>query len=232
MTTEASHQDWPNLHTRQDAKHWKITKSLFKFFFRHHPPQHPLIERKSMLYKAPLPSAHKPRWTCHRVPKVPVFKCTPPPYVWTGKVNKSTTTLTNCMWTTVPQNVYYRLKAWNAVSTLLRASNLSLEIDLQHTSPHHLASGAHWSPMQHPPPEREGFSKTDSTQYCNSRDTQDWEGSSTSSSPHQCTKFIKNEIIKDYLNYSDKNKKRNWRWKKQNIQKDEARRNTETKQTI
>ena len=80
--------------------------------------------------------------------------------------------------------------------------------------------------------EREGFSKTDSTQYCNSRDTQNWEGSSTSSSPHQCTKFNKNGSIKDYLNYSDKNKKWNWRQEKQNIQKDEARRNTETKQTI
>ena len=31
------------------------------------------------------------------------------------------------MWTTVPQFVYYRLKAWNAVSTLLRASNLLLK---------------------------------------------------------------------------------------------------------
>ena len=36
----------------------------------------------------------------------------------------------------MPQNVYYRLKAWNVVSTPLRASNLSLEIDLQQTSVH------------------------------------------------------------------------------------------------
>ena len=35
------------------------------------------------------------------------------------------------MWTTVPQSIYYRLKAWNAVSTSLIVSNLSLEIDLQ-----------------------------------------------------------------------------------------------------
>ena len=33
------------------------------------------------------------------------------------------------------------------------------------------------------PQERKGFSKTDSTQYCNSRNTQDWEGSSVSGSP-------------------------------------------------
>ena len=185
MTTEAGHQDRPNLDTRQDTKHWKITKVYPNFFSgTTPPPQHPLIERKSMLYKAPLPSANKPRWTCHKVPKVPVFKCTPPPYVWTGKVSKSTSMLTNCTWTTVPQNVYYRLKAWNAVSTLLRASNLSLEIDWQQTSVPHLASGTHWSQLQHPW-EREGFSKTDSTQYCNSRNTQDREGSSTSSSPHQ-----------------------------------------------
>ena len=39
---------------------------------------------------------------------------------------------------------------------------------------------------------------------------------------------IVNESIKDYLNYSDKNK----RQKQQSIQRDEARRNTETKQTI
>ena len=31
------------------------------------------------------------------------------------------------MWTIVPQNVYYSLKAWNVVTTLLRASNLLLK---------------------------------------------------------------------------------------------------------
>ena len=84
------------------------------------------------------------------VPKVPVFKCTPPPHVWTSRVNKSTTMLTKCMWTTVPQNVYYRLKAWKAVSTLLKASNQFLGVDFQQRPVHHLASGQHWSQMQNP----------------------------------------------------------------------------------
>ena len=35
------------------------------------------------------------------------------------------------MWTTVPQFVYYRLRAWIAVSRLHRASNLSMEKYLQ-----------------------------------------------------------------------------------------------------
>ena len=60
-----------------------------------------------------------------------MFNCTPPPMPKLAQVNKATVTLANCMWTTVPQIVYYRLKAWNVVSTLLRASNLSLERNLQ-----------------------------------------------------------------------------------------------------
>ena len=44
-----------------------------------------------------------------------------------AQVNKATVSLANRMWTTVPQFVYYRLKAWNAVSTLLRANNLLLK---------------------------------------------------------------------------------------------------------
>ena len=48
-----------------------------------------------------------------------------------AQVSKATVTLANCMWTTVPQMIYYRLKAWNVVSTPLRASNLSLERNLQ-----------------------------------------------------------------------------------------------------
>ena len=36
------------------------------------------------------------------------------------------------MWTTVPQFIYYRLKAWNAVSTPIRAINLSLKRYLTH----------------------------------------------------------------------------------------------------
>ena len=65
------------------------------------------------------------------VPKVPVFNCTPPPMSKLAQVSKATVTLANCVWTTVPQIFYYRLKAWNAVSTPLRGSNLSLERNLQ-----------------------------------------------------------------------------------------------------
>ena len=79
--------------------------------------------------------------------------------------------------------------------------------------------------------EREGFSKTDSTQYCNSRDTQNQEGAQLLAAPPM-HKIQQNGSSKDYLNHTDKNKERNWRHEKQSIQKDEARRNTETKQTI
>ena len=64
------------------------------------------------------------------VPKVPVFKCAPP-MSKLAQVNKAMVTLANCKWSTVPQIVYYRLKAWITVSTPPRASNLSLEKYLQ-----------------------------------------------------------------------------------------------------
>ena len=81
------------------------------------------------------------------------------------------------------------------------------------------------------PWEREGFSKTDSTQYCNSRDTQNREGAQLLAAPPM-RKIQQNGSIRDYLNHSDKNKEWNWRQEKQSIQKDGARRNTEMKQPI
>ena len=86
--------------------------------------------------------------------------------------------------------------------------------------------------MQHPR-EREGFSKTDSTQYCrsNSRDTQNQEGVDLLAAPPM-HKIQQNGNIKDYLNHTDRNKEWNWRHEKQSIPKDEARRKTETKQII
>ena len=59
--------------------------------------------------------------------------------------------------------------------------------------------------MQHPPGEREGFSETDSTQYCNSRNTQNREEAQLLAAPpmHQ---IQSNGSIKDYLRYTDMNK--------------------------
>ena len=70
---------------------------------------------------------------------------------------------------------------------------------------HHFASGPHWSPMQHPPWEREGFSKTDSTQYCNSRNTQNQEEAQLPAawSMHQ---ILPNGSIKGYLRHTNVNK--------------------------
>ena len=79
------------------------------------------------------------------------------------------------MWTTVPQFVYYRLKAWNAVSTPLRASNLLLRKYLAKTICTPLCFRTTLITNAASPWEREGFSKTDSTQYCNSRNTQNRE---------------------------------------------------------
>ena len=56
-----------------------------------------------------------------------------------------------------------------------------------------------------PPWEREGFSETDSTQYCNSRNTQNREEAQLLAAPpmHQ---IQPNGSIKDYLRYTDMNK--------------------------
>ena len=110
------------------------------------------------------------------------------------------------MWTTVPQFVYYRLKAWNAVSTPLRASNLLLKRYLAWKICIPLCFRTTLIANAAPPPrEREGFSETDSTQYCNSRNTQNQEEAQLLAAPpmHQ---IQPNGSIKDYLRYTDVNK--------------------------
>ena len=130
VTTEAGHQDRSNSDTRQDAKHWNITKSV-KFFLSVAPAPIPShrnkvnAEQSTPLLQYNNQGGHAtgyPRYLCLIVHHPPMSKL--------AQVNKTTVTLANCMWTTVPQFIYYRLKAWNVVSTLLRASNLSLERNL------------------------------------------------------------------------------------------------------
>ena len=57
--------------------------------------------------------------------------------------------------------------------------------------------------MQHPPQKGEGFSKTDSTQYCNSRDTQNQEGAQLLAALPM-HKIQQNGSIRDYSKHSDK----------------------------
>ena len=68
------------------------------------------------------------------------------------------------------------------VSTPLRVITLFLEIVL-HIQLYITLVQDHIDHKCSIPQEREGFSETDSTQYCNSRNTQDRGRSSTSSSP-------------------------------------------------
>ena len=109
------------------------------------------------------------------------------------------------MWTTVPQFVYYRLKAWNAVSTPLRTSNLLLKRYLAQNICTSLCFRTTLIANAAPPGEREGFGETDSTQYCNSRNTQNREEAQLLTTPpmHQ---IQPNGSIRDYLRYSDVNK--------------------------
>ena len=107
------------------------------------------------------------------------------------------------MWTTVPQFIYYRLKAWNAVSTLPRASNLPLKGYLAHLYTTLLQD--HIDLQCSTPREREGFSETDSTQYCNSRNTQNREEAQLPAAPPMC-QIQPNGRSKDYLRHTDVNK--------------------------
>ena len=106
------------------------------------------------------------------------------------------------MWTTVPQFIYYRMKAWNMVSTLPRANNLSLRRYLAHLYTTLLQD--HIDLQCSTPWEREGFSKTDSTQYCNSKKHQNQEEAQLLAAPpmHQ---IQPNGSIKDYLRHIDVN---------------------------
>ena len=106
------------------------------------------------------------------------------------------------MWTTTPQLIYYRMKAWNRVRTPPRADNLSLRRYLTHW--HTTLLQDHIDLQCSTPWEREGFSETDSTQYCNSKKHQNWEEAQLLAAPpmHQ---IQPNGSIKDYLRHADMN---------------------------
>ena len=127
----------------------------------------------------------------------------------------------------MPQFIYYRLKAWNMVSTLPRASDLSLRRHLAHLYTTLLQD--HIDLQCSTPQEREGFSETDSTQYCNSKKHQNEEEAQLLAAPpmHQ---IQPNRSIKDYLRHTDMNIEQKLKTSKRSIQKDEARRNTEVKE--
>ena len=83
--------------------------------------------------------------------------------------------------------------------------------------------------MQHPR-EREGFSETDSTQYCNSKKHLNQEEAQLLAYPpmHQ---IHQTEALKDYLRNTTVNMKKQTEDKqKRSIQKDGTRRNTEAKE--
>ena len=75
----------PRFRYRQDARHWNIIKT--KIHFPEIPTHPPVIETKSML--SPFTTVQQQRWTHLMVPKVPVFNCTPPPYVSDGTSDQS-----------------------------------------------------------------------------------------------------------------------------------------------
>ena len=126
----------------------------------------------------------------------------------------------------MPQFIYYRLKAWNMVSTLPRANNLSLRRYLTHLYTTLLQD--HIDLQCSTPQEREGFSKTDSTQYCNSKKHQNGEEAQLLAAPpmHQ---IQPNRSTKDHLRHTDIYMEHKLRTRKRSIQKDEARRKTEVK---
>ena len=165
------------------------------------------------------------------VPKVPVFNSKPPFMSKLAQVNKATVSLANWMSSTVPQNCLLQVEgiecgqhntqSKQSVSEKIPTTE-HLYITLLHDNTDHQCST---------PWEREGFSKTDSTDYCNSRDTQNPERAQLLAVPSM-HKIQQIGSIRDYSKYSDKNKEWNWRQEKQSIQKDEARRNTEMKQTM
>ena len=131
------------------------------------------------------------------------------------------------MWTTMPQFIYYRLKAWNMVSTPPRASNLSQRRYL--TQLYTTLLQDHIDPQCSTPLERKGCSKTDSTQYCNSKKHQNREEAQFLAAPPMY-QIQPNGSIKDYLRHMDAYMEHKLKTSKRSIQKDEARRNTEVKE--
>ena len=114
------------------------------------------------------------------------------------------------MWTTVPQNVYYRLKAWNVVSTLPRASNLSLEIYLQQNicTPPCFRSTLITNAAPLPPGKGRDSVKLTALSTVIPVTPRTEKGAQFLAAPPM-HKIQQNEIIKDYLKYSDKNKRQN-----------------------
>ena len=106
------------------------------------------------------------------------------------------------MWTTVPQLIYYKLRAWNTVSTPPRASNLSLRRYRSHLYTTLLQDNIDLQCSN--PREMEGFSETDSIQYCNSKKHQNRAEAQLLATPpmHQ---IKSNGRIKDYLRNTDVN---------------------------
>ena len=102
----------------------------------------------------------------------------------------------------MPQFIYYRMKAWNTVSTPPRVNNLSLRRYLAHLYTTLLQD--HIDLQCSTPQEREGFSETDSTQYCNSKKYQNREEAQLLAAPpmHQ---IQPNRSIKNYLRHTDVN---------------------------
>ena len=102
----------------------------------------------------------------------------------------------------MPQLIYYRMKAWNMVSTPPRANNLSLRRHLAHL--YTILLQDHIDLQCSTPQEREGFSENDSTQYCNSKKHQNREEAQLLATPpiHQ---IQPNGSIKDYLRHTNVN---------------------------
>ena len=133
------------------------------------------------------------------VPKVPVFNCTPPPISKLAHVNKATVSLANWMWTTVPQHCLLQVEGMEC-SQYTAQSKQSVSEKILTTE--HLYTTFLQDNIDHQcstPWEREGFSKTDSTQYCNSRNTQNREEAQLVAAPPM-HKIQQNGSIRDYSN--------------------------------
>ena len=107
------------------------------------------------------------------------------------------------MWTTVPQFIYYRLKARNAVSTLLRAGNLSLKGYLAHLYTTLLQD--HIKPQCSSPRKGRDSVKLTALSTAIPRNTQNQEEAQLLAAPpmHQ---MQPNGSIKDHGRYTDVNK--------------------------
>ena len=110
------------------------------------------------------------------------------------------------MWTTVPQNCLLQVEGMECSQHTTQSKQPVSEKILR---TEHLYATLLQDNIDHqcgtPPQEREGFSKTDSTQYCNSRNTQNQEGAQLLTAPPM-HEIQQNGSIRDYSKYSDMNK--------------------------